>query len=220
MKKTIIRIVVVLAVVIVLWIIMRRTGALQWYAVATGSNEPTYHIGDVFFTSRLKAPKRLDFISFYYNDPNHKWSGIRVYRLLGITGDKVEIRNGTVYVNDSNMDAHLHLKHLYFVSKNKANNIDMPNVDIVNSNDSTIMFFMNDSDAVKAPAISRYLPLKYKDEYIMAMYHKDWTADNFGPVTVPANSYFLLGDNRNNALDSRYIGFVSKDDFVGTVLRK
>jgi signal peptidase I len=35
------------------------------------------------------------------------------------------------------------------------------------------------------------------------------TRDNWGPLVVPHERYLLLGDNRDNALDGRYIGFVA-----------
>jgi signal peptidase I len=40
--------------------------------------------------------------------------------------------------------------------------------------------------------------------------------DNFGPVTVPARSYFVLGDNREDSWDSRDWGFVPESNIIGT----
>lgn len=39
--------------------------------------------------------------------------------------------------------------------------------------------------------------------------------DNFGPVTVPPDSYFVLGDNRDNSFDSRFFGFIDKEKIKG-----
>lgn len=41
--------------------------------------------------------------------------------------------------------------------------------------------------------------------------------DNFGPITVPADSVFTLGDNRDNSYDSRFWGFVKQDAVLARV---
>jgi signal peptidase I len=53
----------------------------------------------------------------------------------------------------------------------------------------------------------------YKDDTILP--GEAQKRDNFGPVTVPPGNLFVLGDNRDRSLDSRFWGFVPLKDVKG-----
>ena len=42
--------------------------------------------------------------------------------------------------------------------------------------------------------------------------------DTWGPLVVPEGHYLLLGDNRDQSLDSRYMGFIPRDVIRGKAM--
>jgi len=45
------------------------------------------------------------------------------------------------------------------------------------------------------------------------------TRDNWGPIVVPPEAFFVLGDNRDNSYDSRYFGLVPRRRLIGSLTR-
>ena len=240
MKKSVVVLTIFCGTVISLWIGARLTGALQYYKVATPANEPTLKVGAHFLVSNLKSYSPGNFIAYTnsYLDSlnstymeNYKPGSHYLYRLCAIPGDLIEMKNGILFVNGRNFDEGLNLKNQFRFSVHEFDAIeeeDKPtnDYDVQHTNqngDSLIVAF--DWVMVKkyqgklkfTPYIltdTTQGPFKWLDK------NSTWTADNFGPLKIPANSYFGLGDNRHNAMDSRYTGFIKKDDIKGVVLYK
>lgn len=93
------------AVEIIIVIILAFTLVHFWgmrVTVAESSMDPTLHQSDKVLLNRLvyqiKSPESGDLIAFYPN--GNERSRIYIKRVIGVPGDKVQIRDGTVYVND------------------------------------------------------------------------------------------------------------------------
>lgn len=211
--------------VTVLWIVGRATNAIQFYKLPSGSNAPTINQGEYFFSSNLVKPKLFDFICFRHNDKTfgrQTW----IFRLCGVAGDHIEIKNGVLFVNGRDADkAHVlnfqyKLSALDFYTLDEKNELNESEYSFDYKGDSVFVF--TNSQELHSAGInaSRYIDNNGFSQEIKAIFNHDWTANNFGPIVVPKGKYFVMGDNRDNAQDSRYIGFVDESAYVGTVLGK
>ena len=48
----------------------------------------------------------------------------------------------------------------------------------------------------------------------------DFKLETLGYLKIPGDKYFVVGDNRNNSVDSRVIGLIDKSDILGSVSYK
>jgi len=177
----------ILAVSIVLFALI-RTFLVEAFKIPSGSMENTLQVGDFLLVNklvygaevpfthkrlpRLREPQRGDVIVFEYpEDPTKNF----VKRLVGVPGDTLEMRNGTLIRN------HTALSERYV--EHTEPDIDPGGEDFV---------WQRNYLVGTANAASAYHPSR----------------NNWGPLVVPKEKYFVLGDNRDNSLDSRYWGFV------------
>lgn len=57
---------------------------------------------------------------------------------------------------------------------------------------------------------------KLKEPYaVHSMPGVNWRSENFAPVTLPPDGFFMMGDNRDNSRDSRYFGVVHRKAILG-----
>jgi signal peptidase I len=240
-KKISIRLGILLAVIVALWIAARITGALQFYIIPTIANEPNIKLKEKLFTTNLKNPQPYQFIVFTSKVqdsmnasymPNFKEGSHYLYRLCGVPGDVIEMKNGILFVNNNNFDEKLNLKNQFKISSEDFGKIAEEDI---STNEAETSITQNGGYNIvtfERTRIKKYqskiklLPYILTDTStvsgIFKWYDKNsgWTADNFGPLKIPLDCYFALGDNRHNAMDCRFTGFIKKDDIKGVVLNK
>jgi signal peptidase I len=182
-----------------------RSFLFQPFNIPSGSMEATLQIGDYLFVSKstygfsrysfpfglipfegrffvMSQPQRGDIVVFKFPPDN---STDYIKRLIGLPGDRIQMRDGVLYINDT------------AVPKEKIDDYVEP----------------SGEETRNVPRYRETLPNGVSYEVLDR--DPQGNLDDTQVFVVPEGHYFMMGDNRDNSADSRYWGFLPRDYIKG-----
>jgi len=193
-----------------------RTLAFEPFNIPSGSMIPTLLVGDYLFVSKysygysrhslplslplipgrifMSPPERGDVAVFKLPRDG---STDYIKRIIGLPGDRIQVRRGRLYVNDQ------------LVPRMPAG------TEAVVKREMTRAGFVAEVPT-HVPRYVETLPGGVK-HYILEE-SDDYPLDNTGVFTVPENHFFAMGDNRDDSQDSRVlseVGYIPAENLVG-----
>ena len=184
-----------------------RSFIFEPFNIPSGSMKPNLLVGDFIFVSKysygfskhslpfsiplipgkifLKIPERGDVVVFKTPE-NNRTDYIK--RVIGLPGDKIEIKNGIIFINGSE------------ILRKKLND------------------FIDTDNKTSNKRVRMYNEYFFNKEINILDITDNGIADNTQLFNVPENHFFVMGDNRDNSQDSRFIntvGFIPYENLVG-----
>ncbi len=174
-----------------------RTAVADWNPIPSASMRPTLREGDVVLVNRLAYDLKLplsDIVLLHLGDPRRgdivtlhsPADGTRlIKRIVGLPGDRVAMHGDVLFLNGAPAD--------YANAESGRETLEPGwSVDALRATESL----------AGRPHAVQFLPTTPARR-------------DFDEITVPEGHYFLLGDNRDNSADSRFIGPVPRELLIG-----
>lgn len=187
---------------ILLVVLLIRSFLYEPFRIPSGSLKPTLQVGDFIIVNKFDYGLRLPILHtkiLPLGEP--KTGDIMVFhfpenpnlylikRVIGIPGDHIRYQDKVLYINGEKMSQTLVGSAM---DNNGDKNLSWPAIELT--------------------------------ENLHGIIHKiyqrpDVAAQDIAEFVVPADHYFVMGDNRDNSNDSRYWGFVPEENITGKAIR-
>lgn len=192
---------------------------VEGYQIPSGSMEPTFHGDPNFFTgdrifalkgiSHFLPLKRGDIVIFISAEDQKTFI---VKRLIGFPGEKIQIKDNKIFVNDKPL------------TEAPFNNIEYYIPDFQEKSEGNFIYkptwvYSKHSTSMSRNGLSMIPPImKIKTEYSEYFTEKPLRCFAQTPYIVPKDCYFVLGDNSASSNDGRYWGPLHKRNFLGKAI--